>query len=75
MKIIIKLERAVFALSLGPADLRAIVLAVTLAFPSSHSALAELKRALVEQVSTWSPPLGGHENRAVDRPSEVGKVR
>lgn len=79
MNIIIKTGGAVFAVRLNSTDFRAvrdILVAATLAFhPSSEPALAELKRAVAAQVSTWSSPLGGHEGRLADKPSEVGKVR
>lgn len=53
MNITIKMGRAVFALHLDPADLRAIVLAATLVLhPASRPALEDLQQAVM-RASAW----------------------
>lgn len=66
MHIIIKTSKTVFAFKIGPADIRAIVLAATLAYQQHHqpdtapvqdpfAGSGSLVQAL-EQVSSWSLP-------------------
>lgn len=63
--------KLVLAVRLDAADLRALMLAVTLALhPASPPALGELQRAVAAQFSTWSPSQGMFDARDAHMPLE-----